>query len=79
MKGQLYKCMICKTIICSFICTKKSSNLKGNLNLHANHVHQGKTAFLNLSNSLVILSNYPKFISYGFLYVERNGLVPSIG
>lgn len=50
---------------------------KGNLNRHAIQSHLGNTAYLHLHTGLIVLTNYPKMISYGMAYQDSYGQLPN--
>lgn len=73
-KGPLYLCLICGELLCSVDCKlEKKQKSIGNLNSHSKILHAGKGGFMNMRNSLIILMNYPRSISYGNLYKDSFG------
>ena len=73
--GYPYLCLICGEILCSVDCKqeKKQEKSIGNLNFHTKKTHSGKCGFMNLMNSLVVLMNYPRSITFGNLYKDEFG------
>ena len=67
-------CLICGELLCPVDCKlEKKGKVIGNLNSHAKVLHSGKGGFMNMRDSLVILLNYPRSISWRNLYKDEYG------
>ncbi|CAD8101827.1 unnamed protein product [Paramecium primaurelia] len=75
-----YICLICLKKMCAHFCGRKSNKNIGNLSRHCIKKHNGKTMYLNLKNSEIIIMQSP-FITLNNnpLYKNLIGELPFLG
>ncbi|CAK59657.1 unnamed protein product (macronuclear) [Paramecium tetraurelia] len=75
-----YLCLICLKKMCAHYCGRPQKKKIGNLSRHCYKRHLGKTLYLNLNNSQIIIMQSPYItINVNPLYKNLIGEIPYIG